>query len=159
MGYSFSYPCHHFGVVTISYFRLFGRYVVVSYCGLICIQLMAMKLNIFSCSIYLLPTYCLNEMSLFLPFLYLGCCCCFNYILLIILLQLSQFSPFTPLHQTPLFPQAIPHNCSCPWVMHIGSLATPSPVLYVTSPWLFCNYLFVLLNLTSSPIPPHLSPI
>ena len=47
-----------------------------------------------------------------------------------------------------------PHHCSCPWVMCIGSLATPFPILYFTSPWLFCNYLFGLLNpLTSSPIP------
>ena len=67
-----------------------------------------------------------------------------NYILLIKLLQLSQFFPLWP----PL--------CSCPWVMHINSLSTPFPVLYFTVPWLFCNYLFVLLNpLTSSPIPPH----
>ena len=35
-------------------------------------------------------------------------------------------------------------------------VATPFPILYFTSPWLFCNYLFVLLNLlTSSSIPPH----
>ena len=49
-----------------------------------------------------------------------------------------------------------PHPCSCPWVMCVSSLATPFPILYITCPWLFCNYLFVLLNpLTSSPIPPH----
>ena len=47
-----------------------------------------------------------------------------------------------------------PHHCSCPWVMHITSLATLFPILYFTSLRLFCNYLFVLLNpLTSSPIP------
>ena len=41
------------------------------------------------------------------------------------------------------------HDCSCPWVMHISSLASPFPVLYFTSPWLF-----VLLDpLTSSPFP------
>ena len=43
---------------------------------------------------------------------------------------------------------------------YISSLATPFPILYFTSPWLFCNYLFVLLNpLTSSPIPLQPSPI
>ena len=46
-----------------------------------------------------------------------------------------------------------PHHCSCPWVMRISSSATPFPVLYFTCPWLFCNYLVVLLcTLTSSPI-------
>ena len=49
-----------------------------------------------------------------------------------------------------------PHHCSCPQVMCISSLATPFPILYLTSSWLFCNYLFVLLNpLTSSPLPPQ----
>ena len=27
-----------------------------------------------------------------------------------------------------------PHHCSCPWVMHLSSLATPFAVLYFTSP-------------------------
>ena len=61
----------------------------------------------------------------------------------------------------PLLPNT-PHSltqssrhCSCPWVMCISSLLTPFPVLYSTSLWLFCNYLFVLLNpLTSSSISP-----
>ena len=67
------------------------------------------------------------------------------------------FSPFALLHPVPPLPQGIP--ASCPWVMCISSLATPCPVLYFTSPWLFCNYLFILLNpLTSSPIPPHPPP-
>ena len=82
----------------------------------------------------------------------------FNYILLIILLLLSWFSPPSPLPRPPpstaysLSPS--PHHCSCPWVMCISSLATPFPILYFTSPWLFCNYLFILLNpLAFSPIP------
>ena len=85
----------------------------------------------------------------------------FNFILLIILLQLSQFFPFSP--YSPHSLRQSPHHCSCPWVMHISSLATPFPTLYFISPWLCCNYLFVLLNsLTSSPIPPppsHLATI
>ena len=81
----------------------------------------------------------------------------FNYILLIMLLQFSQCLPLgPPPHSTPHSLRPSPHCCSCPWVMHINSLATPFPMLYFTSPWLFCNYLFVLLNpLTSSPIPPQ----
>ena len=48
-----------------------------------------------------------------------------------------------------------PHHCSRLWVMHRSSLATPLPTLYLTFPWLFCNYLFVLFSpLASSPIPP-----
>ena len=80
-----------------------------------------------------------------------------NYILLIMLLHLSQFFPLSP--PPPSTPHSLrqsPHHCSCPWVMHIISLATLFPILHFTSPWLFCNYLFVLLNpLTSSPIPSH----
>ena len=61
--------------------------------------------------------------------------------------------------QHPSLPQAIPHHYSCPWVMHITSLAAPFPTPFFTSPWLFCNYIFVLLNpLTSSPILPHPPP-
>ena len=68
------------------------------------------------------------------------------------LLQLSQFFPLClpPQNIHPFLRQS-PHHGSCPWVMCISSLATLFPILYFTSPWLFCNYLFVLLNpLTSS---------
>ena len=73
-------------------------------------------------------------------------------------LQLSQFfSPLSPsIYHPPQWCRQSPHHCSCSWVMGISSLATPFPILYFTSPWLFCKYLFVLLNaLTSSLIPPH----
>ena len=67
------------------------------------------------------------------------------------------FSPFATLHPEPPTPSSNPPtiDCSCPWVMCLSSLATPFSILYCTSPWLFCNYLFVLLNsLTSSPLHP-----
>ena len=99
-------------------------------------------------------TFCSLDSSCFFP----ACSFCFfNYILLIMLLQLSQFFPLYRLHPAPCTPLGNPpHHCSCPWVMHISALATPFPILYFASPWLFCNYLFVLLNpLTSSPIPQH----
>ena len=73
------------------------------------------------------------------------------------LLQLSQLSPYCPPSPSTLpFPQAIP----MPLFMSMGHtykfLAAPYPILYFTSPWLFCNYLFVLPNpLTSSPILPY----
>ena len=77
------------------------------------------------------------------------CFCYFlNYILLIILLQLSHFFPLSPSTQHPQSLWQSPHHCSCPWVKCISSLATSFPILYFTSPWLFCNYF------TASPIPP-----
>ena len=69
----------------------------------------------------------------------------------------SNFNPIAPLH--PALLRESPQLCSCPWIVHIRSLATPFPIPYFTSPWLFYNLLFVLNPLTSSPIPPHAPPI
>ena len=73
------------------------------------------------------------------------------------LLQLSCFFPFcSPPPSTPYSLRQSPHPYSCPWVMCVSSLAAPYPILCSTSPWLFCNCLFVLLNpLTSSPTHQH----
>ena len=63
------------------------------------------------------------------------------------LLHLSQIFPLCP--SPPSIPYSFrqfPHHCSCPWVIRVSALATPFPILCFTSPWLFCNYLFVLLN-------------
>ena len=57
------------------------------------------------------------------------------------LLQLSHFFlPFIPLYPAhPLSP--VSHSLSpCPWVIHISSLASPFPILFLTSPCLFCTY-------------------
>ena len=71
------------------------------------------------------------------------------------LFQLFWFLPLLPLStKPPSLSQTIPTRCSCPWVVHINSLATPFPILYFTSPLLFCNYLFVLLK--STPLHPFL---
>ena len=68
---------------------------------------------------------------------------------------MSWFFPLCPPPpSTPYFFRQSPHHCSCPWVMHISSLASPFPILYFRSPWLYCNYLFVFNPLTSSPILP-----
>ena len=54
------------------------------------------------------------------------------------------FPPFAPLHLAFPTPSDNPHTiCSCPWVTHISSLATPFPILYCISPWLF--YLYCLI--------------
>ena len=75
----------------------------------------------------------------------------FKYILLIMLLQLSHFPPFIPLLPAYLLPHSFPPFSSCPWVIHISSLATPFPILFLISPCLFFTYRFVLLNSCTFP--------
>ena len=58
----------------------------------------------------------------------------FNYILLIMLLQLSWFfSLYPPPPSTPHSLRQSPHHRSYPWVMGMSFLATPFPILYFTS--------------------------
>ena len=72
------------------------------------------------------------------------------------LLQLSHFPPFTPLHPAhPLTPTFLPLYSSCPWVIHISSLASTFPISFLLSPCLFSTY--HLCHLFSVPFPP-LSP-
>ena len=75
--------------------------------------------------------------------------------LLIMLLQLSHFSPFTPLHPAHPLPPTFPPYSSCPWVMHISSLASTFSIQFLPSPCLFSTY--HLCYLFSVPFPP-LSP-
>ena len=59
-----------------------------------------------------------------------------------------------------LIPSGNPPLSSYSWVMHISSLATPFPILFLTSPCLLSVYQFVLLNpCTFSPILPVFLPI
>ena len=101
--------------------------------------------------------FLLSHFQYFLPSVFLFV----NYILLIMLLQLFQFFPlWSPPPSTLHSLRQSPHHCSCPWVMCISSLVIPFPILSFTSPWLFCNYLFLLINpLTSSSILWHPLPI
>ena len=69
-----------------------------------------------------------------------------NYILLIMLLKLSQYFPFPPSTQHSHSLRQSPHHCSCLWVMCVSSWAPPFPILSFTSPWLVCDYRFVLLH-------------
>ena len=78
-----------------------------------------------------------------------------NYILLIMVLQLSQFFSLCPppSSTTHSFWQSW-HHCSCPWVTCIGSLVTPFSILYFTSPcYSVTTYLYFLV-----PSPFHLFP-
>ena len=76
--------------------------------------------------------------------------------LLIMLLQLSHFRPFTQLHPTHPVPPTFPPYSSCPWIIHISSLASTFPTLFLPSPCLFSTH--HLCYLFSVPSPPH-SPI
>ena len=62
-------------------------------------------------------------------------------ILLIMLLQLSHyFIPFITLaFHAPSHQQSL-HLSSCPQVLHISSLASPFPIVFLTSSCLFCSY-------------------
>ena len=55
------------------------------------------------------------------------------------------FPPLLPSTQYPHTLQQSPLS-SCPWVVYVSSLATPFPILFLTSPSLFCTYQLVLLN-------------
>ena len=51
----------------------------------------------------------------------------------------SFFLPFNVLYPAPHSLQYPPHS-SCPWVIHVSSLASPFPILFLTSPCQFCTY-------------------
>ena len=53
---------------------------------------------------------------------------------------------YSPQPCTPL-PPAFPPLSSCPWVVHVSSLASPFPILFLTSPCLFCTYHLCMLSM------------
>ena len=65
----------------------------------------------------------------------------FKYILWIMLFQWSHsfFLPFLPLRLVPQPPAFLPLNL-CPWVVYVSYLASPFPILFLTSLCLFCIY-------------------
>ena len=65
------------------------------------------------------------------------------------LLQLSHFPSYSPL---PSLPPAFPPFSSCPWVIHISSLVSTFPILFLPSSCLFSTY--NLCYLFSVPFPP-----
>ena len=76
------------------------------------------------------------------------------------LLQLSHFPP--SLHSilpTPSLPHS-PLYSSCPWVIHISSLASTFPILFLTSPCVFSTYhLCYLLSVPFLPLSPSHSSV
>ena len=83
----------------------------------------------------ILPDIFLFEIYIFNIFYWLCCYSCPNSF------------PFASLYPVLLFPPSIPTPplSSCPWVMHVSSLAFPFPILFLTSPCLFCTYRLCLL--------------
>ena len=69
--------------------------------------------------------------------------------------------PFPPLvslcHAHPL-PPTFPPFSSCPWVIHVSSLASTFPILFLISPCLFSTYHLCLLSVPFPPISPSHSP-
>ena len=80
----------------------------------------------------------------------------FKYILLIMLLQLPHFPLFTPLYLAPPLLSTFPPFSSWPWVIHISSLASTFPILFLPSPCLFSTY--HLCYSFSVPFPPSPPP-
>ena len=61
---------------------------------------------------------------------------------------------------TPSHPHFPPLLSSCPWVIHIRSLASTFPILFLISPGLFCTYyLCFLFPVLFSPFSPFPSPL
>ena len=74
------------------------------------------------------------------------------------LLWLSHFPPFTSLHPAHLpLPHSLPivHG----WVIHISSLTSTFPTLFLPSPCLFCTYHLCFLFPVPSPPPVSPSPL
>ena len=80
-----------------------------------------------------------------------------KHILLIMLLQLSQFFSLWPLPPGSPSLQQSPCLSSCPWFMHVSSLVSSLFILFLTSPCLFCTYPIILLNPYT--FPPILLPL
>ena len=75
----------------------------------------------------------------------------FKYILLIMLLQLSHFTPFIPLCPAQPLPPTFPPFSSCPWVIHVSSLVSTFPILFLTLPLSIFYLPFMLLILCTFP--------
>ena len=76
----------------------------------------------------------------------------FKYILLIMAFQLSHFFSLLFPYALHLPPTIIPHLSSWPSVVHISSLASTFPILFLTTPCLFSTY--HLCYLFPVPFPP-----
>ena len=82
---------------------------------------------------------------------------CIPFLLYVIdyVFQLSQCLPLCPLPpSTPSLLPSIPPLSSCPWVVHISSLASSFPILFLTSHLPVCSVSTKLYFLIPAPFPP-----
>ena len=93
-------------------------------------------------------------MSPFSPY-HSPCCILLKYILLIMLLQVSDFfsTLYSLLPCTPL-PPSSSHRSSCPWVIHGNSSASPFLILFLTSPVYFVPTIYASYSLYLFPHSP-----
>ena len=78
-----------------------------------------------------------------------------DYVITVVLF----FLPFIPLHLVPPFLPSFPHLSSCPWFIHISSLASLFPILFLNSPY-FVPTIYASYSLSLFPHPlPSLSPL
>ena len=76
------------------------------------------------------------------------------------LLQLYHFPLFIPLHPAPSIPPTFTPLRSGPWVVHISSLTSTFPILFLPSPCLFSTYhLCYLFSVPFPPLSPSHSPV
>ena len=76
-----------------------------------------------------------------------------NYILLVMLLQLCQFSSFAPFHPAPYSLQQSPHHCSCPLIVHIKVLWLLSFIYCTLHGYSVTTYLYFLIPSPLHPFP------
>ena len=92
---------------------------------------------------------CIDQLSIILIYILcliiISCFFLKIYFIDYVIIVISIFPPLLPFTQYPHSFQQSPLS-SCPWVMHISSLACPFPILFLTPFCLFCTYQFVLLN-------------
>ena len=74
------------------------------------------------------------------------------------LLQLSHFPSFIPLHPAHSLPPSVPPCSSCPWVIHISTSASTFPILVLTFPFNFVLNIYASYSLYLFPILPPPTP-
>ena len=94
------------------------------------------------------------QMSMYIPL-----CMWIFYFIIFYLIHFIDYAitvvPFPPLHSTPPCippPTHIPPYSSCPWVIHICSLASTFPILFLTSPVYFLPTIYATYSLSLSPL-------